>query len=112
LWAEQGEHRQRALGMTQFAVAAEPENIAYRDSLGWAYFQLGRYDEAVAELEKAAAEDDPDGVILDHLADAYHKQGQNDKALATWQRAAEAFEKEKDDAKLKSTRAKIAEHKK
>ena len=54
---------------------AEPENMAYRDSLGWALFKLGRYDEAVKELEKAAANENPDGVILDHLADAYRRTG-------------------------------------
>ena len=44
--------------------------MAYRDSLGWVLFRLGTLDEAVAELKAAAAADEPDGVILDHLGDA------------------------------------------
>ena len=63
--------------------AAEPENAAYRDSLGWALFKLGRYDEAVVELEKAASVlTQPDGVVLDHLGDATGPPGNADAARA------------------------------
>ena len=67
--------------MIRQAVDAEPDNMAYRDSLGWVLFRLGKYPEAVAELEKAAAGKKPDGVVLDHLGDAYRKAGQRDKAV-------------------------------
>jgi tetratricopeptide (TPR) repeat protein len=87
LWADGGKNLQRALGMIQKAVEAEPENIAYLDSLGWILYRVGRYDDAVRELEKAAAGDEPDAVILDHLADAYLKAGNKAKALETWRRA-------------------------
>jgi tetratricopeptide (TPR) repeat protein len=107
LWAEDGLHLHRALAMLQKAVAAEPENMAYRDSLGWVYFQLRQYPEAVKELELAADVKEPDGVILDHLADAYHKSGQLDKARTLWERAAKAFEKEKETEKLKETQMKL-----
>ena len=33
---------------------ALPKNGYFIDSLGWAYFQQGRFREAVAELERAA----------------------------------------------------------
>ena len=108
LWADRGEHLQRALRMTQEAVAAEPKNVAYRDSLGWAYYQLGRYDEALRELTIAAGGDEPHGVILDHLGDAYSKLKQSEKALAAWQRAATAFEKEGDAKRLAATKQKAA----
>ena len=64
LWADQDKHLHRALAMVQKAVAAEPDNTAYRDSLGWALFRLGRYQEAVVELEKAAADKKPDAADL------------------------------------------------
>ena len=72
--------------MIQKAVAAEPDNMAYRDSLGWVLFRLGRYAEAVAELEKAAAGKKPDAVVLDHLGDAYQKAGRRDKAVEAWRK--------------------------
>ncbi|QDU31223.1 photosystem I assembly protein Ycf3 [Anatilimnocola aggregata] len=93
LWADRGLHLQRALRMTQQAVALEPDNHAYRDSLGWAYFQLGQYEEAARELAVAVQEENPDGVLLEHYADALHKLGKTTAARSHWQRAAEAFQK-------------------
>jgi tetratricopeptide (TPR) repeat protein len=91
LWVDQGKHLDRSLRMITSAVEAEPDNSAYRDSLGWAYFRLGRYQEAVAELERAAAVPQPDPVILDHLADAYARLNDWEKARQTWRRALTAF---------------------
>jgi tetratricopeptide (TPR) repeat protein len=87
LWAERGVHLQRALRMTQRAVEAEPDNDAYRDSLGWSLYRLERYDEAVEQLRHAVDPEQPDGIILDHLGDALHKIGDNLGAVETWQRA-------------------------
>ena len=97
LWADSGKHLDRALEMIRTAVAAEPKNIAYRDSLGWVLFRLGRLNEAIAELKAAAAGDDPDGTILDHLAEAQLKAGDVPAAIDTWNRAVAAFEKRKED---------------
>lgn len=108
LWVDQGKHLNRSLKMIQHAVAAAPENAAYRDSLGWAWYRLGAYDEAVAELTKATELiDEPDGVILDHLGDALAKAGRADQARSAWERALASFEKEQDDDKARATRAKL-----
>lgn len=96
LWADRGEHLERALRMTEIAVDAEPDSIAYRDSLGWAYYRLGRFRDAVRELEHATQGSAPDGVILDHLGDAYRSAGSVERALETWQRARRAFSEAKD----------------
>lgn len=93
LWVERGAHLGRAVRMIEQAVAAEPDNAAYRDSLGWAYHRLGRHGEAVAELEKAAA-GRADAVILDHLGDAYNAVGRREEAAGAWRRAAEVYRRE------------------
>lgn len=108
LWADQGKHLERALQMVQDAVAAEPENAAYRDSLGWVYYRLGRFDEAVAELKKAVEVEEPDGVILEHLGDAYQAAGQAEPARETWRRALEHFEKHNEADKAQRTKEKLA----
>jgi tetratricopeptide (TPR) repeat protein len=110
LWAERGIHLQRALRMTKRAVEDQPDNAAYRDSLGWVYYQLGRYPDAIRELEHAVASDgdQPDGVLLDHLGDAYAKNGQVDRARASWERAVAAFEKDDEPEKRAATKEKIA----
>jgi len=110
LWADQGKHLHRALTMIQHAIDAEPDNVAYRDSLGWVYYRLGRYPDAVVELEKAAAGkqgEEPDAVILDHLGDVYLKVNQPRKARDAWQRAVTAFQKQDESKKAKAVKKKI-----
>lgn len=109
LWADQGKNLERALDMVQRAVASDPENGAYRDSLGWAYYRLGKYDEALVELNKALG-DDPDGVILDHLADVYLAQGKLNEARDHWQKSVAAFTKHKDTDKIEEVNAKLKKH--
>ena len=95
LWAEQKRHLRRALAMVRRAVEAEPDNVAYRDSLGWALYRLGRLEEAAAELEKAVAAGPPEPEILDHLGDVRAKMKQTEKAKNAWCKAAEAYRKAK-----------------
>lgn len=108
LWAERGLHLQRSLRMTQKAVELEPKNHSYRDSLGWAYFQLGRFDDAARELIAATADNpEADGVLLDHLGDALHKQGKAAEAKQAWQRALEAFQKAGETKKAETVQKKL-----
>lgn len=106
LWAEQNKHLNRAVEMLKRATAAEPDNQAYQDSYGWALYRVGRYEDAVKALEKAAEGDEPDGVILDHLGDAYDKLGRHDQARETWLRSAAAFEREGEKEKAESGKRK------
>ena len=110
LWADQGEHLERALSMVRRAVKAAPQNAAYRDSLGWAHYRAGQYPQAVRELEKATDTEGADGVILDHLGDAYLKTGEDQKALETWRRALEALDEDVDAKTRKRTLQKIKRH--
>jgi tetratricopeptide (TPR) repeat protein len=107
LWSERGLHLVRSLAMIERAVAAEPENTAYRDSLGWAYFQLGRYDEAEKELAHAAQDEDADGVILEHWGDALAKLGRKEDARGAWKRAEAAFQTAGESGKLKAVQKKL-----
>ncbi len=107
LWADENKHLDRALKMIVAAVAAEPENRAYRDSLGWIFYRLGRLPEAVAELEKAVDDKQPDGTVLDHLGDAYEKLGRHGQAIAAWRRAKAALEKDQETEKAQKVAEKI-----
>lgn len=105
LWADADKRLGQALEMAQRAVAAEPENAAYRDTLGWALYRLGRYGEAAAELDRAAALlKRPDGVVLDHLGDARLALGNVESARSAWQQAAEALEKADSQDKIAKDR--------
>jgi predicted Zn-dependent protease len=111
LWADQNQHLHRALKMIQLAVAAEPDNYAYQDSLGWVLFRLGRNAEAVEQLKKAAGEKDVDGEVLDHLAQVYAAMGQTDDAKTTWKEAVEAFKKAGEEEKMKAIEEKLTTNK-
>ena len=71
MWIEKAQNLDRALAMVHEAVAAEPDNGAYVDSLGWAYYQLGRFGEARTHLEWAARLEADDPTVFEHLGDVY-----------------------------------------
>jgi tetratricopeptide (TPR) repeat protein len=88
MWAERGENLAEAEQLILRALEQDPGNGAYADSLGWVYFQQGRHEEALAELQRAASLlESPDPVVLDHLGDAHEKLGQTAEALRHWQKA-------------------------
>ena len=110
LWAEAGKRLDRAKRMIERAVAAEPENRAYLDSLGWVEYRLGNYSAAQAALEKAIDGDTaPDPVMLDHLGDVYARLGQRDKARELWQRALDGLKRKPDEIQAVALEAKLRE---
>ncbi len=92
-WVDKGMNLERALGMIQQAVAAAPNDGYIIDSLGWAYYRLGRFDEAVEKLEQAVNIRPNDAEINDHLGDAYWRVGRQLEARFQWTIAA-AVDKE------------------
>ena len=109
LLAEQGRAFGRAERLIRVAVEAEPDNHAYRDSLGWILFRRGHFEEAVHELQKAAADEAPDPLILSHLGDALAKTGEPAEAIATWQRALERLLHAPDESLQEALKAKLHE---
>lgn len=83
-WVDQGAHLDEALQMIQKAVKATPRDGLMVDSLGWAYYKLGRIDDAVATLEQAVQMQPNDPEINDHLGDAYWKSGRKLEARFQW----------------------------
>ncbi len=70
-------------GQTDYAVI---------DSLGWAYYLYGRFEEARALIERASglSVSDPNAEILDHLGDVYWRLDRRDEARGAWRRALDA----------------------
>jgi tetratricopeptide (TPR) repeat protein len=84
---DQGLKLDEALEMIRKAVDARPNDGYIVDSLGWAYYRLGRYEEAVTALETAVQLRAEDPVINDHLGDAYWKVGRKREAMFQWAHA-------------------------
>ncbi len=70
------------------------------DSLGWAYYKLGRYDDAVKELERAVDLKPADPVINDHLGDAYWRVGRKLEAHFQWNHARDLGPEPEDKDKI------------
>ena len=88
LYADQGKKLKQAEMMIRKAVAAEPENAAYLDSMGWVLFKLGKFKEAVVSLEKASKlPAGADTTIWDHLGDCYDRLKEPKKAISAWKQA-------------------------
>jgi tetratricopeptide (TPR) repeat protein len=85
--AGRGLQLQRALNMATKAVAMEPNNASYLDTLGWIYFVMGDYTEAQQNIAKAVATGEASAEVTEHLGDVYFKLGHKDKALEFWQHA-------------------------
>jgi len=88
MMADHGVQLNEALDYVKKAVQLEPANGAYLDSLGWAYFKLGKYDLAEENLVKATQHemgDDP--TVQEHLGDLYQKTGRLKQAVTHWEHA-------------------------
>ncbi|SIQ06589.1 MAG: tetratricopeptide repeat protein [Bosea sp. (in: a-proteobacteria)] len=73
-----------ALDMLRRAVELRPRDGYIIDSLGWAYYRLGRYEDAAREIERAMELRPSDPVINDHLGDAYWRVGRKLEAKFQW----------------------------
>lgn len=89
MWAERGVRLDEALSLVEKAVSLEPDNGAYMDSLGWAHFQLGDYEQALQHLERAVDLEGDDATIFEHLGDTYRALGRLDEARDRYRRGLE-----------------------
>ena len=83
---DRGENIEKAMDLIERAVALQPESGFIVDSLGWAQFKLGRYEEATATLENAVELAPGEATINDHLGDAYWQVGRKIEARFQWTR--------------------------
>ena len=91
--ADRGVELEDSLNQIKLAVSLDPTNGAYLDSLGWAYFKLGKYDLAEEALNKASLRMGSDPTVQDHLGDLFQKTGRLKQAAAHWERAVAEWNK-------------------
>ena len=86
-WVDRNENLTEAFEMIRKAVRLEPQSGAIVDSLGWAHYKLGQYEQARVQLEKAVSLSPSSATIIDHLGDVYWKLGRFREAGYQWKRA-------------------------
>ncbi len=86
-WIDNGINLYQGLEMIKKAVAQEPRNGFFVDSLGWAFYRMKDFGAAVQFLEKATELEPDDPEIIDHLGDALWQSGRQIEARYQWRRA-------------------------
>ncbi|OPB35305.1 tetratricopeptide repeat protein [Bartonella taylorii] len=84
---ERGEKLEESLHMLKKASTLQPQNSYILDSLGWAYYKLKQYNQAVQILENAVKLHPEDPTLNDHLGDAYWQVGRKREAIFQWNHA-------------------------
>lgn len=85
-WADRGVHMAEATAMLDRAMQMRPESGAIVDSVGWARYRAGRYEEALRLLERAAQLSPGDADVNNHLGDVYWRVGRRTEAEFQWRR--------------------------
>ncbi len=100
-WADRGVNLEKALEYVAKAVELKPKDGFVRDSLGWVYYNMADYEQAVTELEIAVSLQPDDPTINEHLGDAYEKTGKLKQAAAAYETAVSLYQDEIKRANVK-----------
>jgi tetratricopeptide (TPR) repeat protein len=113
--AERGQKLDESISLVERALAIDPGNPAYLDSLGWAYFKQNRLDLAEPPLREAATKLPSVSVIQSHLGDVLVRRGLFQEAIDAWQRAidgdGDSVTRSELDDKIRSARQKLGQKK-
>ena len=86
-WVDQGVHLEEGMRMIRRAVEQRADDGYIVDSLGWAYYRMSDFENAVKYLEQAVELKPEDPTINDHLGDAYWRVGRRLEASFQWAHA-------------------------
>jgi len=105
-WVDQGVNLDDGMRMIKRAVEQRADDGYIVDSLGWAYYRIGSYEDAVKELDHAVELKPEDPTINDHLGDAFWRVGRVLEARFQWSHARDLMpekdELDKIEQKLKA----------
>jgi tetratricopeptide (TPR) repeat protein len=99
--AERTTRYQEALKLIEQAIAIEPVNGSFLDSLGWTHYKLGNLEKARESLEKAASYSRRSATIHEHLGDVLQKLGRLGEARRQWEKALDFSIEAGETARLK-----------
>lgn len=113
-YAENNRNLDLAIQLINRALKAQPQNGAYLDSLGWAYYKKwqleGRVDYlyvALQKLQKAIQlMEEPD--IYEHIGDVQYSLGDWPEAIVAWERARALYQQMREkEAQIKTVVGKL-----
>ncbi len=81
----------KAEGFSRKAVAEQPDNPTYLDTLAWILYLKGQYEEALeiqeGAIEKMTPDDESAAEFWDHLGDIQYRCNNKEAALESWKKA-------------------------
>ncbi|NQT93300.1 MAG: tetratricopeptide repeat protein [Lentisphaerae bacterium] len=87
MWAEKGAHLDESLEYINRAIELAPDNGAYIDTLGWIYYKMEKYSDALVQIRRSRELLDDDPTVIDHLGDVYEALGQMVHAISAWKQS-------------------------
>ena len=109
--AERGERLDESVEYLKKALAIEPDNGSFLDSLGWAYFKAGKLDLAEENLRRAAEQLRANSVIQEHYGQLLFRIGRFEEAISAWNRAlagdGSSIDRADIDRKIRDARQKL-----
>lgn len=89
-YVEQNVKLQQAYNLLQKALKLAPNSYYILDSMGWYYYQIGQYTQALDYLNKAFKVEADEEVLI-HLISAYWQNNQVNRAKSLWQKHHQDF---------------------
>ncbi|MBS4028249.1 MAG: tetratricopeptide repeat protein, partial [Ignavibacteriales bacterium] len=96
-----GEQLPRAKEMAEKALAKQPKNTSYLDTMGWVHFKLGNYSDAKNFIQQAIEGGDASAEVNEHMGDVFYKLNEVQNAMEYWRKAVEK------DGKRESAKEKL-----
>jgi tetratricopeptide (TPR) repeat protein len=84
IYSVRGVNLDKALEHLTKALAIQPKNGYFLDSLGWIYYQKGDSERALTEIKRAMVYTSPDPVLYDHLGDVHFSLENYLEAKKAW----------------------------
>jgi Flp pilus assembly protein TadD len=100
-WIDHNRNLRKGLAFIEKAVRLKPDDGYVVDSLGWAHYRLGNFQEAVKYLEQAVSLRPEDPTLNDHLGDAYWRVDRDREARFQWEQALKLNPEPDEAAKMK-----------
>lgn len=85
--AERGASLDTAMVLAERALAAEPDNELFLDTIGWIYYKLGSYEQALRYIRRSVDIGGADAEVIEHLGDVYAALGNPRLAREEFRRA-------------------------
>ncbi len=87
IFADEGINLEESLRLLKKAVAQQPDNGNFLDSLGWVYYRLGKLRQAEELIIKAIKLEKNSAIILDHLGEICFALGKHQEAKLHWEKS-------------------------